>query len=353
MSTHDPSYGSGQPPYPAYYQQQPQASGCSTLLFRGFIVLLVMFLGFLFIAMLTGTVATSLDRLVNMEDNIIEQHVRGSQKATSKIAVITISGMIMESEDGFVSKQIRQAMTDKSVVAVVLRVDSPGGTMTGSDYYHYLLKKLKAERNVPVIVSMGSMAASGGYYVSMVGDEIFAEPTTITGSIGVIVSHYNGAELLKKIGVEADPIVSGPHKTMGSFSKEMTEEERVLWQNLVNDNFDRFKEIIREGRPAFAQNPDKLDELATGRVFMAKAALENNLVDKIGYLDDAIDEALFRIGLSDDDCRTVRYKTKSGLSVPFLATGPSKTPLGLDALSDITTPRLYVLYPYVVPVGKE
>lgn len=356
MSTNQPYYGNeqgGAPPqgpYPTYYRQP--AAGCSTFLFRGFIVLLILFLTLAFIGLLVGSFQSNMQQLLGMQDNIIEQHFRGAKAADQKVAVITVGGFIMESEDGFVAKQIRQVLADRKVVAVVLRVDSPGGTMTGSDYYHHLLKKMKGERNIPVIVSMGSMATSGGYYVSMVGDEIFAEPTTITGSIGVIVSHYNGSELLKKIGVEADPIISGPHKAMGSFSKEMSEEERALWQKLVDENFDRFKEVIREGRSVFAQDPEKLDGLATGRVFMAREALENNLIDQIGYLDDAIDQALIRAGLNDGNCRTVRYKAQGRLSVPILGSGPEK-PLGLESLTEITTPRLYMLYPYVVPTGKN
>jgi protease-4 len=159
---------------------------------------------------------------------VSEKFFSGNHDSNEKIAIITIEGMIISNEDGFIAKAIQQATADENVKAVVLRVDSPGGTMTGSDYYLHLLKKMKSERRIPVVVSMGSVAASGGYYVSMVGDEIYAEPATITGSIGVIASLFDASELLDTIGVKSTPITSGPFKAMGSFAKPMSEEERAI-----------------------------------------------------------------------------------------------------------------------------
>ena len=125
---------------------------------------------------------------------------------------------------------------------------------------------------------MGGIAASGGYYVSMaVGDTpdtIFAEPTTWTGSIGVIIPHYNLADLMDDWGIKEDTIASHRLKTMGSLAKPMTEEERKIFQGLVDDSFGRFKEIIRDGRPKFRKDPAALDKLATGQVFTAEQALK-------------------------------------------------------------------------------
>ncbi len=137
--------------------------------------------------------------------------------------------------------------------AIVVRVNSPGGTITGSDYMLHHLRKLAEDTHIPIVVSMGGLAASGGYYVSMcVGDTpetIFAEPTTWTGSIGVIIPHYNVADLMKKWGIQEDAVASHHLKTMGSIARKMTEEERKIFQQLVDEGFTQFKDVIK-ARPA-------------------------------------------------------------------------------------------------------
>ena len=156
------------------------------------------------------------------------------------------SGVIHEAEDGFVKRQIDHAEADEHVKAVVLRVDSPGGTVSGSDYIYHHLRKLVEKRKIPLVVSMGGMAASGGYYVSMaVGhepDRIFAEPTCFTGSIGVLMPHYEIAGLLEKIGAKEDSILSNPLKGMGSIARPMTKQEREIFQRLIDDSFAQFKD---------------------------------------------------------------------------------------------------------------
>ena len=161
-----------------------------------------------------------------------EKFVSHNSRATdNKVAIITVEGVISETEDGFIKRQIDCVAEDENVKAVVLRVDSPGGTVSASDYlYHHLCKMAAGKRQIPMVVSMGGIAASGGYYVSMaVGhdpDTIFAEPTTFTGSIGVIIPHYDLAGLMDKIGVKEDSIVSGPLKEMGSPTRPMTPRKK-------------------------------------------------------------------------------------------------------------------------------
>ena len=285
------------------------------------------------------------------EKALTEKFVAGDRKANDKIAVIAIEGVITNNEDGFIARQIRRVLSDTDVKAVVLRVESPGGTMSGSDYYLHLLKQMKTQRKIPVVVSMGSIAASGGYYVSMVGDEIYAESSTLTGSIGVIASLFNAAELLEKIGIESTPITSGPYKTMGSFAKPMSEEERVLWQRLIDDNFERFKQIIREGRKELANNPGELDKLATGQIFTANEALANKLIDTIGFLDDAIERAGELADLGSG-YRAIRYKPKLSFMEAMLEGRTPNKLLSGKTLSDMTTPRIYLLCPQVVPMGE-
>ena len=185
-----------------------------------------------------------------------------NRSGTEKVAILSIEGTILSGE-GFFKQQIdhaRKDIKDGNLKAIVLRVNSPGGTISGSDYMLHHLRKLvqdSKQANIPIVVSMGGIAASGGYYVSMcVGDTpntIFAEPTTWTGSIGVIIPHYNLADLMEKWGIQEDAVASHRLKGMGSLTRKMTPEERKILQQLVDDGFTRFKDIVKEGRPAFCE----------------------------------------------------------------------------------------------------
>jgi len=287
------------------------------------------------------------------EGRLPEKYVSGNKTASDKIAILTISGTILGGEDTYIKKQIDSIIKDKSVKAVVLRIVSPGGTISGSDYYLEQLKRMKSERRVPVIVSMGSIATSGGYYVAMVGDTLFAEHTTITGSIGVIAPMYDLSELCRKIGISSDPVVSGPMKGMGDFTKPMSEEEKKIWQALIDDSFSRFKQIIREGRPQFAARPEVLDEIATGQVYTANQALENGLIDKIGFLDDAVEAAMSVAGLNENNCKTIRYSSRQTLFEALLESRSEEVSVQARVLNLLSTPQLYYIMPGALPDFKE
>jgi protease-4 len=252
---------------------------------------------------------------------IQERFHSGSRNAEHKIAVIDVSGLILEGE-GFVKKQIDRVRNDDRVVAVVLRVDSPGGTVSGADYLYHHLRKLREERKIPLVVSMGSIAASGGYYVAMaVGDQpqsIFAEPTTLTGSIGVMIPHYDISGLLQRWDIADQSIASHPRKLMLSMTRPMSDEHRQILQRQVDELFARFKEVVRSGRPALRQaDGDRLVhegvDLATGEVFTAEQALKYGLVDAIGFLEDAVARAAALAGTSVDQVRVVRYRRQMNL----------------------------------------
>ena len=270
--------------------------------------------------------------------------------ASNKVVIVTLDGVIM-SGDGFVKRQIDCVKDDDSVKAIVFRVDSPGGTVTGSDYIYHYMCQLAKERDIPVVVSMGAVAASGGYYVSMVvgdtPDTIFAEPTTWTGSIGVKIPHYDLSKLLGEIGVADDTIASHRLKTMGSFAKPMTEEERKIFQGLVNDSFERFKQIIRDGRPEFAKDPKALDVLATGQVYTADQAVKNGLVDKIGFVEDAVDRAIELAHLDPDDVKVVKYKPEPTLAGILTGSENRTDAIQMAALLDATSPRAYYLHTWL------
>src|SRR5437764_5041339 len=301
---------------------------------------------------ITGLVCIGL--LVALSDyfdtshGIEEKYVSGQKTAEDKLAIITVSGVIMEG-DGFVKHQIDKVKDDKHVKAVVLRVDSPGGTVSGSDYIFHHLKELRDKKSIPLVVSMGGMAASGGYYVSMAAgdkpDTIFAEPTCTTGSIGVMIPHYDLTGLMKEFGVKDDSLATHPRKLMLSMTKEMTSEERELAQSHINDMFDRFKAIVKEGRPHFAANPAELDKLATGEIFTADKALANKLIDKIGFQEEAIDRALELASLHKDKTKIVKFKRPVSLSDSLLLSAPrgSATSFDISALLDLSAPRAWFL----------
>jgi protease IV len=270
----------------------------------------------------------------------------------NKVAILSVEGTILSGE-GFFKQQIdhaRKDIEDGTLKAIVLRVNSPGGTITGSDYMLRSLRKLlndNERKHIPIVVSMGGLAASGGYYVSMcVGDTpdtIFAEPSTWTGSIGVLIPHYNVAELMQKWGIQQDDVTSHRLKDMGSMSRKMTPEERQIFQALVDDGFTQFKKVVMDGRPNFRLNPAALDKIATGQVFTADQALKNGLVDRIGFIEDAIDQAIRLAGLNRADVKVVKYKSEPRLSDILFGQSQAKPSFDLAALLDATTPRGYYL----------
>ncbi len=274
-----------------------------------------------------------------------------SKTAADKIAIISVEGTIMGDET-FVKKQIDHVRDDDSIKAVVLRVDSPGGTVTGSDYIYHHLKKLAEDRRIPLVVSMGSVAASGGYYVAMAaGDNdntIYAEPTTWTGSIGVIIPHYDISGLLEKFNIADDSIASNPLKMMGSPTRKFPEairaEEQQILKGLVDSSFEGFKEIVLASRAKLREDQAAQDTVFTGRIFTAKQALQNHLVDQLGFIEDAIDRAVELTGLDKHEVKVIKFQRPAGLlEVMLLGTQGRKQPIDLAALLELATPKAYYL----------
>ncbi len=274
-----------------------------------------------------------------------------SRTATKKIAIIEVSGAIMEGDE-FVKQQIDRVKEDDNVVGVVLRVNSPGGTVTYSDYLLHHLRELRKEKdNLPLVVSMGSVAASGGYYVSMaVGDQpqsIYAEPTTWTGSIGVIIPHYNFSRSMAMLSIMDDSIASGPMKQMGSPTKPMTKEERAVLQELVDESFAGFKEVVLSGRPKLKEQPETLAKATTGQIFTAGQALELGLVDKLGFIEEAIERVAELAEVSTDNVRCVQFEKRTSPLAALLGASthtPHTQGFDLRALLDLSTPRPYYLW---------
>ncbi len=326
-------------------------SGCFGMIFRMF--------GYFFVFLLFFALLFSMRGGGGSAGEIVERHFSGNEQAKDKIAIITLNGVIYGGEETGFIKQIEKATDDKAVKAVVLRIDSPGGTVTGSDYYHHKLLEFKKKRHIPIVVSMGDIAASGGYYLAVTGDEIFAEHSTLTGSIGVIIPNYDLSELCEKIGVKSDPVTSGPLKELGSVTRKMKPEERAVYESIVGDMFDRFKEIVCDGRQALRDDPDLLAEVTTGRVFLAKEALDKHLIDKIGYIDDAVERAASLAGLSQDRCNVVRYgqpkslfETMIGAKADKITGVDSQAAVAAELLNDLASPKAYYIYPRALPIRE-
>ncbi|NOS35537.1 MAG: signal peptide peptidase SppA [Deltaproteobacteria bacterium] len=232
-----------------------------------------------------------------------------------KILLIDISGMISGkkrsaalglTERPSLVEQVKEALDkaekDGAVKAVILRINSHGGTVTASDIIHHEIKGYKERTGAVVIAEMLDVAASGGYYIATAADTIIAHPTTVTGSIGVVLFKLNVEGLMEKVGLEEESIKSGDMKDIGSPFRGMTSEEREILQGVIDTMYERFLDVVADGRKIERR---KLREIADGRIYTARQALDLNLIDEIGYLDDAIEEAKKAAGL--EEARVVTY----------------------------------------------
>lgn len=256
-----------------------------------------------------------------------------------KILLLDVDGVIQETEQrgafgmgrresvvARVREELDKAGDDDDVRALVLRINSPGGTATASEVVYREIRRFKAEKQIPVVAQFMGMATSGAYYIAMAADRIHAHPTSVTGSIGVIFAGVNFSGLMQKLGVEDQTITGGEYKDVGSPLRPMRPEERAQLQGVIDDLHARFRAVVAEGRPALG--PERVAELADGRIFSASQALEAGLVDAIGDLEDAIDEAERRAGLSES--RVVSYHRPSEWRENVYSLAPRAPALQID-----------------------
>lgn len=226
------------------------------------------------------------------------------QPGEGKIALIYVDGVIMggRGQSGLLGesggadnlmKELRAARDDNSIRAVVLRINSPGGSAPASQEVGEEIKKLR-ESGKPVVASMGDVAASGGYWLAAITDKIYANPASLTGSIGVYIPYTNLEELFKKVGIRSEKIKSGQHKDILSPDRSMSEVERVIVQAMVDDLYEQFITVVAEGRK---MDKAKVRQLADGRIYTGNQAKNLGLVDELGNLYDALDGARQLAGL--------------------------------------------------------
>lgn len=251
----------------------------------------------------------------------IKEEVREKGTSPDKIAVLRLDGVIMDGGAGSLLagsaydhqrflKQLEHAGEDPSVKGVVLRVNTPGGGVVESAEIAEKVMELQTEHKKPVYISMASTAASGGYYISAPATKIIAHPSTLTGSIGVIVESFNYSEFAKKHGLDTNTITSGKHKDILSPSRKMTDEERDIMQSIVDDMYEEFVQVIVDGRDM----PEKeVKQLADGRVYSGNQAKELQLVDELGSLDDTI--SILKKDYQLKGAQVVEYKNGPGLGI--------------------------------------
>lgn len=286
----------------------------------------------------------------------IEETIESGNIA-KKIAVLEVDGVIQDTgatpsifSSGYMHKefmkQLNHVKDDKSVKAIVLYVNSPGGGTNESAEIHKKLVDISKETKKPIYVSMGAMAASGGYYISAPADKIFASPETLTGSLGVIMQGVNISGLAEKYGVDFMTIKSGPYKDIMSSYRDMTDDEKAILQSMLDNSYNEFVRVIAEGR---GMSQTDVRKLADGRIYDGRQAKEVGLIDGFGYQEDVI--AQLKKDHKLNDAQVVRYTSNVGtlgslFSVTAQKIGGKQAEMNdvLHLLSSPNAPRLMYLY---------
>jgi protease-4 len=272
------------------------------------------------------------------------------------VAIVRVEGTITSSDSadytggpsagavsGVVIADLEAAANDNSVKAIVLRVDSPGGTVTGSSQIYEVIRDYEK----PVVVSMAGLAASGGYQISAPADYIFARPDTFTGSIGVIMTLFNAEELIDEVGVDVILLTSGPNKSLGSTWEELTPEHQEILEALIDETYEDFVNIVADGR---GMDMATVRDLADGRIYSGRQAVDNGLADELGNLDDAIAKAAELGGISGAP-RIVEYERLPSFSQILLGvsslTSQSEADRIVNLMGEFMMPTLE--YRYVGP----
>lgn len=309
-------------------------------------------LSFLF----TRDFSTLIDDLASTSKTEFDEKVIQSGSKSEKIAVLSVDGVIQDLggvssflgtgyDHQFFMNQLNDILEDPTVKGIVLNVDSPGGGVVESAEIYDGIVAIQQQKEIPVYVSMGGMAASGGYYISAPADKIFVNHETITGSIGVIMESINYTKLAEKVGIDFNTIKTGPYKDIMSSSREMTDEEREMLQEMIGDSYDRFVDIIVDGRE---MSDAEVRKVADGRIMNGRQAIEAGLADDYGKVGDAIaalqddydlgNATIYEYALSESLTSLFGLKAKSFVSGNF------ETELIGKLVTEYSSPRMMYLY---------
>lgn len=312
--------------------------------------------GCLFFALLTlcfiiglGAVTLLLARMGGETSAVIEQSEGDFDAESSAVAVISLSGVMLRGDDqmgqGITSDllmMLNRALEDPKIKGVLLRLNTPGGAVTDADLSYHAIKKLR-DRGKPVLLLMDETCASGGYYAALAANELWSLPTSVTGSIGVIISHLNFSKLLNDHGVIDQSITSGPNKALLSPTSEANPEHVEILQKIVDQLYQRFVTLLIEGRQL---DEAEANRLADGRIYTAQEALKSKLIDQIGYPEEALARLKSLAGLPEQS-RVVRYHVPRGFFSRFSSQLSSRlfsTEAEYTMSLALSDPKAYYLY---------
>jgi protease IV len=286
------------------------------------------------------------------KEPLVERTITG--EGENRILMVDISGVLStgatdrawlpfghrEDPVSRLAEILDHARRDQRIKGLLLRINSPGGSVAASDIMYHQVQRYRQETGNRVVASMLGVAASGGYYVAMTADTIYALPVTITGSIGVISLKLNAAGFMEKVGVRTETIKSAEFKDMGSPFRPMSEDEQRLFQELIDEMFDRFKSVVVKGRPKVTS--EQLNQALTARVFSASQAKKLGLIDEIGYPEDAFEAAKKLAGL--EKARLVMYQ-RTGEAHGNLYSSAAQPDFSISDLIPLSmTPELMYLW---------
>ncbi|MBC2037675.1 signal peptide peptidase SppA [Listeria booriae] len=298
------------------------------------------------------------DSLMAIDSDVTEMVLEDGDE-NNRITVLTINGAIQDtgSSDSLLGgsegynhtdfmDQLEMIREDDTVAGVLLNVNSPGGGVVESAQIRDKILQIKKEKKLPVYVSFGSMAASGGYYVSAPADKIFASPETLTGSIGVIMQGYDFSELMKKVGISDNTIKSGEFKDIMSSTRPMTAEEKAIMQSMIDDSYGQFVKVVAQGRH---MTEAEVRKIADGRIYDGRQAKANGLIDAFGYEENALDALKKDKKLKDAE--VFEYDTSGGglaslfsSSVSQVIGKKSEAEQAMQLMNMMGAPRLMYMY---------
>lgn len=294
-------------------------------------------LSFVFAALAGGCAFVNVDVMPSpspLQERVVEGEGKG------KILLLDIAGIISEKDrsDGlldskpslvaYVKESLQKAEKDKEVAGVILRINSPGGTVTASDIIYHEILKFREKKKVPVVACIIGLGASGGYYVASAADEITVHPTAVTGSIGVMVMNFNVEGLLAKVGVAEYTVKSADKKDFMSPFRPATPEELKIMQSIIDSMYGRFIEVIGN-RPGNTLDPQQIRTLADGRIYTSQQALTAKLVDRIAYLDEVIQDMKQKAGVPE--AKVISYHRKGTVKETIYSGAPQINLININA----------------------